>query len=78
MDEETEAKLDGLQAAYMAAVDAWVAAIRAEEALASVRHSVAELDKWEAAHFAAEEARATAEAAKGDYEDALRQDLFGF
>ena len=42
-----EAELDKLQADYKKAVDDWVTAIRAEEALASVHHSVAEIDKWE-------------------------------
>ena len=44
-------KLDETQNAYKAAVEKWIAAIREEEALASVDHSVAEVDKWEAAHF---------------------------
>jgi hypothetical protein len=46
------AELDQLQIAYKAAVDEWVATIREEEALASTEHSVADLDKWEAAGFA--------------------------
>ncbi len=49
--------LDALQAAYKAAVEEWVAAIREEEALASVDHSVAKLDLWEAAHFREDEKR---------------------
>jgi hypothetical protein len=36
---------------YRAAIEEWIAAIRAEEALASVDHEVAEVDKSEAAHF---------------------------
>ena len=48
---DLQQELDQLQAAYKAAVDNWVAAIREEEALASGNHNVAELDKWEAAHF---------------------------
>jgi energy-converting hydrogenase A subunit M len=67
-----------MQAAYKAAVEEWIAAIREEEALASVHPSVAEVDKWEHAHFAEEEARNKALAAKKEYEDALRQGLFGF
>ncbi|MCV3207377.1 hypothetical protein OHD62_12070 [Mesorhizobium sp. YC-39] len=43
--------LDQLQSAYKAAVEEWIAAIRQEEDLVSVNHSVAEVDKWEAAHF---------------------------
>jgi len=78
MTEET-AKLDALQAAYKSAVELWLAAIRAEEALVSVTpHSVAEVDKWEEAHFKEEEARATVKEAKEDYEDALRAKFFGF
>jgi hypothetical protein len=76
MDVE-DAELDRMQSAYKAAVDAWIAAIRAEEALASVNHSVAEIDLWENAHFQAEEAHGRAEAAKTAYEDALRSRFFG-
>jgi hypothetical protein len=42
-------ELDRLQSSYKAAVEEWIAAIRKEEALASVDHSEAELDAWEAA-----------------------------
>ncbi len=71
------AELDRLQSAYKVAVDSWVAAIRAEEQLASVNHTVAEVDLWEDAHFHAEAARAKAEAAKKAYEGALRSQFFG-
>ena len=67
-----------MQSTYKEAVDKWVTAIRAEEALASVHHTVAEVDIWENAHFLAEEARAAAEAAKTAYEGALRSRFFGF
>nr|WP_294523333.1 hypothetical protein [uncultured Rhodopila sp.] len=73
---DDDADLDRLQSAYKAAVETWIVAIKAEEQLASVDHSVAELDKWENAHFAAEDARHDAEAAKAEYEDALRENLF--
>jgi hypothetical protein len=72
-----DGELDRLQAAYKAAVDAWVSTIRAEEALASLHHSVVEIDTWEGAHFIAEEARAKAEAAKAAYEAGLRSRFFG-
>jgi hypothetical protein len=75
---EDAQELDQLQASYKAAVDAWVATIRNEEALASGDHSIAEVDKWEAAHFQEEEARDKAKEAKSDYEDALREKFFGF
>ena len=70
--------LDQMQSAYQAAVEEWIAAIKQEETLASVNHSVAEVDKWEAAHFREEDARDKAKAAKSDYEDALREKFFGF
>jgi hypothetical protein len=69
-------ELDQMQAAYKTAVDEWIAAIRAEEALASGNHSEAEIDTWEAAGFREEEARDTAKAAKQQYEDALREKFF--
>ena len=71
-------KLDEMQSAYQAAVEKWIAAIREEEALASVNHSVAEIDEWEAAHFKEEEIRNEVRAAKKQYEDALREKFFGF
>ena len=72
------AELDRLQSAYKAAVEDWIAAIRREEALASVNHSVAEIDEWEKAHFAEDESRNRVLAAKKIYEDALREEFFGF
>ncbi len=71
-------ELDQMQSAYKAAVEEWIAAIRDEESLASVNHSVAEVDQWEAAHFKEEEIRNKVKAAKKHYEDALREKFFGF
>ena len=71
-------ELDQLQSAYKSVVEAWITAIREEEALASGDHSVAEVDKWEAAHFSEEDARDKAKEAKSAYEDALREKFFGF
>ena len=80
MEDETDQteELDRLQAAYKAAVEQWVKAIRDEEALASVNHSVAEVDEWEAAHFREDELRDAVIAAKKLYEDALRLKFFDF
>ncbi len=75
---EDEAELDQMQAAYIAAVEQWIKAIRDEEALASVIHSVAKVDQWEGAHFREEELRNAAKAAKKQYEDALRKKFFDF
>jgi hypothetical protein len=72
------AELDRLQAAYKMAVDVWVAEIRYEEALASVNHSVAEVDKWEHAAEREEDARKKVKAAKVAYESALREEFFNF
>ncbi|SHK23654.1 hypothetical protein SAMN05444159_2785 [Bradyrhizobium lablabi] len=71
-------ELDELQAAYKNAVEAWISSIRKEEALASVNHTVAEVDEWEKAHFEEDEMRSTVKAAKENYEDALRAKFFGF
>ena len=71
-------ELDQMQAAYKAAVEQWVAAIKEEEALASVNHTVAEVDKGEGASFKEDDLRKKVKAAKKQYEDALRKQLFGF
>jgi len=71
-------ELDQMQASYKAAVEEWIAAIKEEEALASVNHTVAEVDKWEGAHFREVEIRNKVKAAKKKYEDALREKFFGF
>jgi GTP1/Obg family GTP-binding protein len=75
-DEHPE--LDKLQNDYKDAVEAWIDAIRREEALASVNHSVAEVDKWEQAHFEEDELRSAVKKAKARYEEALRDKFFGF
>jgi hypothetical protein len=80
MAEQTEetTELDRLQDAYKTVVEEWIAAIREEEGLASVNHSVAEIDRWEGAHFREEEIRSRAKAAKKEYEAALRRKFFDF
>jgi hypothetical protein len=77
MDGE-HSNLDELQAAYKAAVENWISAIRKEEALASVNHSVAEADLWENAGFEEDELRKIVKELKTKYEDALREKFFGF
>jgi hypothetical protein len=76
--QEEALKLDEMQAAYKKAVEEWIAAIKEEEALASVNHSLADVDKWEAAHFKEDEIRSKVKVAKKRYEDALRMRFFGF
>jgi hypothetical protein len=70
--------LDQMKNAYKVAVEEWIAAIKQEEALASVNHSIAGADKWEQAHFKEDEIRSKVKAAKGRYEDALREKFYGF
>jgi predicted ribonuclease toxin of YeeF-YezG toxin-antitoxin module len=67
-----------MQAAYKTAVEQWITAIKEEEALASVTHTIAEVDKWEDANFKEDELRGKVKAAKRRYEDALREKFFGF
>ena len=70
--------LDQMQAAYKAAVEEWIAAIKKEEALASVNHTIADVDKWEGAHFTEDKVRSKVKALKKAYEGALREKFFGF
>ena len=77
MDEQ-HSDLDELQADYKAAVEKWVTAIRKEKALASVNHSVAEVDLWEDAGFQEDAMRNVVKESKAKYEDALREKFFGF
>lgn len=74
----TISQLDQMRSNYKAAVEAWITAIRQEEALASVDHSVAAIDQWENAGFREEDARSKAKTAKKAYEDALREEDFNF
>jgi len=76
--DQNMSELDRLQREYRAAVEQWIVAIKHEEALASVAHDVAEVDKWEQASFDEDDIRAKVKAAKKLYEDALREKLFGF
>lgn len=70
-------ELDRLQLTYRAALEEWIVAIRREAALASVNHSVAQLDQWEEAHRQEDEQRGPVRDAKKLYEDALREKFFG-
>jgi len=70
-------KLDELQQAYKQAVDQWVAAIRAEEALATSDHSEVAMERWDAAGFTEQDAQASAKQARDAYKDALRHLHFG-
>jgi hypothetical protein len=69
---------DELLSDYRRAVDDWVTALRAEEALANDDHSMVEMEKWDAAGFAAHDAEAVAKKARDRYKNALRKKNYGF
>ncbi len=69
---------DELLNGYRQAVDNWVTALRTEEALANDDHSMVEMEKWDAAGFAAHDAEAVAKKARDRYKNALRKKNYGF
>jgi hypothetical protein len=70
--------LDQLRVAYKQAVDQWVVAIRAEEALATPDHSEVAWEHWDEAGFAVEDLKSKAKEARDAYKDALREANLGF
>jgi hypothetical protein len=69
--------LDQSRLAYKNAVEEWVNAIRAEEALATPDHSETAMEKWDAAHFAEHDAHMKATEAREAYKDGLRKINYG-
>jgi hypothetical protein len=69
--------LDELQKAYKQAVDQWVAAIRAEEALATPNHSETAMEQWDKADFSVQDAEKQAKHARDKYKEGLRHLHFG-
>jgi hypothetical protein len=63
---------------YREAIDAWVDAIRCEEALANDDHSMVEMEKWDAAGLHVHDAELTAKKARDQYKNALRKKNYGF
>jgi hypothetical protein len=72
-----EVNLDQLRLAYKQATDEWVAAIRAEEALATSDHSMIAMEKWDDAHFREHDAHTKATEAREAYKDGLRGVNYG-
>jgi hypothetical protein len=68
----TQPDLDQLRLAYKKATDEWVAAIRAEEDLATPDHSMIAWEKWDAAQFTEQDAQAKANEAREAYKGGLR------
>ena len=73
----SQADLDQLRVSYKAAVDNWVDAIRAEEALATPDHSMIAMEHWDAAHFKEHDSHTQATEAREAYKDALRTVNYG-
>lgn len=69
---------DQLLSEYRRAIDKWVDAIKAEEALANDDHSMVEMEKWDAAGFTVHDAEAVAKKARDRYKNALRKKNYGF
>jgi hypothetical protein len=66
-------KIEQLRLAYKSAVDEWVDAIRAEEALATPDHSMVAMEHWDTAHFREQDAQAKAHQTRELYKDELRR-----
>jgi hypothetical protein len=65
--------LDQLRLSYKQAVDEWVDAIRAQEALATPDHSMVAMEKWDDAHFKEQDAQKKARGAGEAYQAGLRE-----
>jgi hypothetical protein len=73
----SDTNLDQLRLNYKKAVDEWVEAIRAEEALATPDHSMRAMEAWDAAHFKEHDAHTRATEAREAYKDGLREANYG-
>jgi predicted RNase H-like HicB family nuclease len=69
---------DQLLQTYKQAIDAWVNAIRAEEALATPDHSMVAMEHWDTAGLNVQDAEAVAKKARDLYKNALRKKNYGF
>ena len=69
---------DSLLHNYKQSLDAWIAAIRAEEALATADHTMVAMEKWDDAGFHVHDAELAAKKARDLYKNALRKKNYGF
>lgn len=74
----SDAHYDDLLNTYRQAVDRWLAAIRAEESLATDDHSMVAMEKWDAAGFEVHDAELAAKKARDHYKNELRKKNYGF
>jgi hypothetical protein len=72
-----KADLDALQKTYKQATDEWVAAVRAEEALATPDHSETAMEGWDRADLVVQDAQKQAKRARDAYKEALRKLHYG-
>jgi hypothetical protein len=73
----TKPDVDQLQKTYKQAVDQWVTAIRAEEALATPDHSETAMESWDKADFAVQDTAKQAKEARNAYKEGLRKLHYG-
>ena len=74
----SETDFDALLQEYRDAVDRFVKAIQAEEALAKDDHSMVEMEKWDAAGFVVHDTEVAAKKARDRYKNELRKKNYGF
>ena len=63
---------------YRQAIDAWVNAIHAEEALATNDHSMVAMEQWDTAGLHVHDTELIAKKARDLYKNALRKKNYGF
>ena len=78
MPEETGVNTARLVSDYKTALREWVEAIQMEMELVSSNSTVAEVDRWERACDAEEEARDRARSLRSEYESVLRREFYHF
>ena len=69
---------DQLLSDYKHAIDAWVDAIHAEEALATPDHSMVAMEHWDTAGLHVHDTELAAKKARDLYKAALRKKNYGF
>jgi hypothetical protein len=74
----SEMTIDATEAEYTQAVDLWVSAIRAEEALSTTDQSMKQMELWDEAGLRLHDAERTAKRARDLYKAALRKKNYGF
>ena len=71
-------EFDNLLKTYKGAVDEWISAIRKEESLATGDHRLIPMEQWDHAIQTVQDREDQVKKARCDYQDALRQNNYGF